>query len=175
MEQKEKPPPKHRFSNLLLRGKSLEFILLRPSITVPHFMAIHEMRTTVVNWKKSQVPCGYPAPIAVCVLLTSGFEWEWDDHFKSSGAFLSCDNRKVSFHSDYSCGTAAIRGTKELTDGQHFWEVMMTSLVYGTDMVGIILAVSLNGHENVYIFVLMCANCRPLFYLFWSLFHWCRW
>lgn len=73
-----------------------------------------------------------------CVLLTSGFEWEWDDHFKSSGAFLSCDNRKVSFHSDYSCGTAAIRGTKELTDGQHFWEVKMTSLVYGTDMVGII-------------------------------------
>lgn len=96
----------------------------------------------------------YPAPTAVCVLLTSGFEWEWDDHLKSSGAFLSCDNRKVSFHSDYSCGTAAVRGTKELTDGQHFWEVKMTSLVYGTDMVSIILAVAFHRHENVCIFIL---------------------
>lgn len=59
----------------------------------------------------------------------------WDEHFKSSGAYLSCDNKKVNFHSDYSCGTAAIRGMKELADGQHFWEVMMTSPVYGTDMV----------------------------------------
>lgn len=65
-----------------------------------------------------------------------GFDWEWDEHYKSSGAFLSCNKRKVSFHSDYSCGTAAIRGTKELSDGQHFWEVKMTSPVYGTDMVG---------------------------------------
>lgn len=36
---------------------------------------------------------------------------------------------------EYSCGTAAIRGTKELGDGQHFWEIKMTSPVYGTDMV----------------------------------------
>ncbi|XP_049419604.1 SPRY domain-containing SOCS box protein 3 isoform X1 [Epinephelus fuscoguttatus] len=70
----------------------------------------------------------------LCGEEDEGFDWAWDEHFKSSGAFLSCDNRKVSFHSDYSCGTAAIRGTKELTDGQHFWEVKMTSPVYGTDM-----------------------------------------
>ncbi|XP_037134428.1 SPRY domain-containing SOCS box protein 3 [Syngnathus acus] len=62
------------------------------------------------------------------------FDWVWDQRMKSSGAFLSCDDRKVSFHSDYSCGTAAIRGTRELTEGQHFWEVKMTSPVYGTDM-----------------------------------------
>lgn len=68
--------------------------------------------------------------------MFSGFDWVWDENSKSSGAFLSCDNRKVSFHSDYSCGTAAIRGTKELAEGQHFWEVKMTSPVYGTDMVG---------------------------------------
>ncbi|XP_052629371.1 SPRY domain-containing SOCS box protein 3-like [Harpia harpyja] len=35
---------------------------------------------------------------------------------------------------EYSCGTAAIRGNKELADGQHFWEIKMTSPVYGTDM-----------------------------------------
>lgn len=67
--------------------------------------------------------------------MFSDFDWVWDEHSKSSGAFLNCDSRKVSFHSDYSCGTAAIRGTKELTDGQHFWEIKMTSPVYGTDMV----------------------------------------
>ncbi|XP_022598818.1 SPRY domain-containing SOCS box protein 3-like isoform X1 [Seriola dumerili] len=70
----------------------------------------------------------------VCGEEDQGFDWVWDENCKSSGAFLSCDNRKVSFHSDYSCGTAAIRGTKELADGQHFWEVKMTSPVYGTDM-----------------------------------------
>ncbi|CAJ1080907.1 SPRY domain-containing SOCS box protein 3-like [Xyrichtys novacula] len=70
----------------------------------------------------------------LCGEEDQGFDWVWDEHFKSSGAFLSCDSRKVTFHSDYSCGTAAIRGSKELTDGQHFWEVKMTSPVYGTDM-----------------------------------------
>ncbi|KAK6300001.1 hypothetical protein J4Q44_G00300340 [Coregonus suidteri] len=47
---------------------------------------------------------------------------------------MTCDNRKVNFHTEYSCGTAAIRGSKELADGQHFWEIKMTSPVYGTDM-----------------------------------------
>ncbi|KAK1881896.1 SPRY domain containing SOCS box protein 3 [Dissostichus eleginoides] len=70
----------------------------------------------------------------LCGEEDQGFDWEWDERFKSSGAFLSCENRKVSFHTDYSCGTAAIRGTKELAEGQHFWEVKMTSPVYGTDM-----------------------------------------
>ncbi|XP_042252623.1 SPRY domain-containing SOCS box protein 3 isoform X2 [Thunnus maccoyii] len=70
----------------------------------------------------------------LCGEEDQGFDWVWDEHGKSSGAFLSCDNRKVTFHSDYSCGTAAIRGTKELAEGQHFWEVKMTSPVYGTDM-----------------------------------------
>ncbi|XP_037546768.1 SPRY domain-containing SOCS box protein 3 [Nematolebias whitei] len=70
----------------------------------------------------------------VCGEEDQGFHWVWDEGCKSSGAYLSCDSRKVSFHSDYSCGTAAIRGTKELSDGQHYWEVKMTSPVYGTDM-----------------------------------------
>ncbi|XP_070269386.1 SPRY domain-containing SOCS box protein 3 isoform X3 [Myotis yumanensis] len=63
------------------------------------------------------------------------FDWVWDDLNKSSATLLSCDNRKVNFHVEYSCGTAAIRGTKELGEGQHFWEIKMTSPVYGTDMV----------------------------------------
>ncbi|XP_051487927.1 SPRY domain-containing SOCS box protein 3 isoform X2 [Apus apus] len=62
------------------------------------------------------------------------FDWVWDDLNKSTATLLSCDNRKVNFHSEYSCGTAAIRGNKELAEGQHFWEIKMTSPVYGTDM-----------------------------------------
>lgn len=63
------------------------------------------------------------------------FDWVWDGNSRSTATLLTCDNRKVSFHSEYSCGTAAIRGSKELADGQHFWEIKMTSPVYGTDMV----------------------------------------
>ncbi|CAG04338.1 unnamed protein product, partial [Tetraodon nigroviridis] len=85
--------------------------------------------------QQQEVTPGLP-PCAECFCGEDdqGLDWEWDTHFKSSGAFLSCGNRKVSFHLDYSSGTAAIRGTKELADGQHFWEVKMTSPVYGTDM-----------------------------------------
>ncbi|XP_072535319.1 SPRY domain-containing SOCS box protein 3 [Salminus brasiliensis] len=64
----------------------------------------------------------------------SGCAWTWDEGGKSPAVFLSCSNRKVSFHPDYSCGTAAIRGSAELRHGQHFWEIKMTSPVYGTDM-----------------------------------------
>uniref|UniRef100_A0A8C1GZK7 SPRY domain-containing SOCS box protein 3 n=1 Tax=Cyprinus carpio TaxID=7962 RepID=A0A8C1GZK7_CYPCA len=60
--------------------------------------------------------------------------WVWDEESKSSSVTLSCSNQKVIFHSEYSCGTAAIRGAKPLRDGQHFWEIKMTSPVYGTDM-----------------------------------------
>ncbi|XP_060642335.1 SPRY domain-containing SOCS box protein 3 [Anolis sagrei] len=62
------------------------------------------------------------------------FDWVWDDLNKSTATLLTCDSRKVNFHMDYSCGTAAIRGNKELAEGQHFWEIKMTSPVYGTDM-----------------------------------------
>ncbi|MEE6497380.1 hypothetical protein FKM82_002732 [Ascaphus truei] len=62
------------------------------------------------------------------------FDWVWDDGSKSTATVLSSDNRKVSFHMEYSCGTAAVRGNKVLSKGQHFWEIKMTSPVYGTDM-----------------------------------------
>lgn len=65
------------------------------------------------------------------------FDWVWDASCRSTATLLSCDNRKVNFHSEYSCGTAAIRGSKELAEGQHFWEIKMTSPVYGTDMVNL--------------------------------------
>ncbi|XP_016063562.1 PREDICTED: SPRY domain-containing SOCS box protein 3 isoform X2 [Miniopterus natalensis] len=77
----------------------------------------------------SSLPPSIPSAVPV-----TDFDWVWDDMNKSSATLLSCDNRKVNFHVEYSCGTAAIRGTKELGEGQHFWEIKMTSPVYGTDM-----------------------------------------
>lgn len=75
------------------------------------------------------------------------FDWVWDASSRSTATLLTCDNRKVSFHSDYSCGTAAVRGSRELADGQHFWEIKMTSPVYGTDMVSL-QDLSITTREN---------------------------
>ena len=74
--------------------------------------------------------------VKVSLCFCPDFDWVWDDSSKSTASLLSSDSRKVNFHTEYSCGTAAIRGNKELADGQHFWEIKMTSPVYGTDMVG---------------------------------------
>lgn len=88
------------------------------------------------------------------------FDWVWDANSRSTATLLSCENRKVNFHSEYSCGTAAIRGSKELADGQHFWEIKMTSPVYGTDMVKLDFLFSLvtkncpRSRTNVY----LCLN-----------------
>lgn len=64
-------------------------------------------------------------------MAPTDFDWVWDDLNKSSATLLSCDNRKVNFHMEYSCGTAAIRGTKELGEGQHFWEIDLKRLRRG--------------------------------------------
>lgn len=50
---------------------------------------------------------------------------------------LSSLAREVTFHKHFSNGTAAIRGSTALTEDQHYWEIKMTTSVYGTDMVSI--------------------------------------
>ncbi|KAI1301393.1 SPRY domain-containing SOCS box protein 3 [Halotydeus destructor] len=61
------------------------------------------------------------------------YDWAWDAS-KSAGVQLKNSNRDVYFHSEYSCGTAAIRGDKPFEYDQFYWEIKMTSPVYGTDM-----------------------------------------
>ena len=63
------------------------------------------------------------------------FEWTWDTHHRSAAADISESEREVRFHVNYSSGTAAVRGSQLMTDRQYFWEVKMTTPVYGTDMV----------------------------------------
>ena len=75
------------------------------------------------------------------------FEWSWDKSCKSAATDLLDNSRDVRFHINYSSGTAAIRGNKPLFDRQHFWEIKMTTPVYGTDMVGLD-AISCNIKHN---------------------------
>lgn len=72
-------------------------------------------------------------------------EWRWDTNIYPSTS-LKHEDREVLFHPDYSCGTAAARGERQLANsGEHFWEVKMTSAVYGTDMVGLSTGYVLHG------------------------------
>lgn len=62
-------------------------------------------------------------------------EWKWDPETLSSSVCLTRGNKEVLFHPDYSCGTAAAKGSQPLTPGgEYYWEIKMTSAVYGTDM-----------------------------------------
>ena len=59
----------------------------------------------------------------------------WEKECKASATELSDDRRDARFHVSYSSGTAAVRGTQAMTNCQYFWEIKMTTPVYGTDMV----------------------------------------
>jgi len=69
-----------------------------------------------------------------CCLIAI-YDWKWDAINKSSACEISSDGRDARFHSNYSSGTAAARGSVAMTDRQYFWEIKMTTPVYGTDMV----------------------------------------
>ncbi|CAL1546151.1 unnamed protein product [Lymnaea stagnalis] len=73
------------------------------------------------------------------------FDWVWDPNVKHRGQATSLQEQghQVIFHKDYSCGTSAVRGQQPMEKDQYFWEIKMTTPVYGTDMmVGV-------GTENV--------------------------
>lgn len=71
---------------------------------------------------------------------SSDYDWKWDPTTLSSSVCLTRGNKEVLFHPDYSCGTAAAKGSEPLCQGgEYYWEIKMTSAVYGTDMVGHVL------------------------------------
>ena len=69
------------------------------------------------------------------LLCLSALEWSWDEQHISSAAKVQDDRRTVVFHPNFSNGTAAVRGTMPMKDGQYFWEIKMITPVYGTNMV----------------------------------------
>lgn len=62
------------------------------------------------------------------------FDWTWDDGSKSTASYIKEGDREVMFHIDYSGGTAAVRGNVKMHKDQYYWEIKMTTPVYGTDM-----------------------------------------
>lgn len=65
-------------------------------------------------------------------------EWTWDEKHSTSSIKLSDDNLNVTFHPVYSTGTAVAKGNKPLEKGRHhFWEILMITKIYGTDVVSL--------------------------------------
>ena len=61
--------------------------------------------------------------------------WCWDDGNKSSTVLIDDTGTEVSFHPIFSSGTDAVRGnTCFLQENIYYWEIKMSSAVYGTDM-----------------------------------------
>ncbi|KAK7482713.1 hypothetical protein BaRGS_00026011 [Batillaria attramentaria] len=80
------------------------------------------------------------------------FTWSWDQFSTTSDSTLQEDGREVIFHANYSSGTAAIRGTTPFREGHHFWEIKMTTPVYGTDMMVGVATADLNLDKYVHTF-----------------------
>lgn len=71
--------------------------------------------------------------------FSSKHEWTWDKKLSTSSIKLSDNNLEVTFHPVYSTGTAVAKSNKPLEKGRHhFWEILMITHIYGTDvMVGV--------------------------------------
>lgn len=102
----------------------------------------------------------------------AAFDWVWDISSKSFAAQIQNFNREVCFHTEYSCGTASVRGNSPMISDQHYWEIKMTSPVYGTDMmVGIGTGeVDLNRHRYTFCSFLG-SDCETWGLSYTGLFH----
>lgn len=90
------------------------------------------------------------------ILLLTEFAWVWslrEEGGQVGSVVLGERQRQITFNPEYSTGTATVRGQHPLSPGNHhYWELKMTSAVYGTDIV--------------------CSPVLPLFLnLSWSTLH----
>ena len=72
-----------------------------------------------------------------CVPLRYGCPdaWTWDAYDKSADVKVQTNEQRTAiFHPEWSNGTAAVRGTKILNYGRHYWEIKLTKRVFGTSM-----------------------------------------
>ncbi|KAL5103335.1 Kelch-like protein 3 [Taenia crassiceps] len=93
--------------------------------------------------------------------LSFAQEWRWAQPEDDRKAFaLFEDNKSVVFHPRSSLGTAVVRGSDLLSSGIHYWELKVTSPVYGTDvMFGIGLAdVCLTAYSSRFVSFLGLDN-----------------
>jgi hypothetical protein len=62
--------------------------------------------------------------------------WQWRSAEGCTATQVTSDGRQVHFHQGRSVGTAAVRGTQTFAlEQQYFWEVKLTSPMFGTDVV----------------------------------------
>ncbi|ODN04551.1 SPRY domain-containing SOCS box protein 3 [Orchesella cincta] len=63
------------------------------------------------------------------------FEWNWEKDGTGSTVVFHNNDRDVIFNPGFSVGTVAVRGTQPFKPGcHHYWEIEMSTEVYGTDM-----------------------------------------
>ncbi|CAL8123755.1 unnamed protein product [Orchesella dallaii] len=63
------------------------------------------------------------------------FEWHWEKDGTGSTVVFHNSERDVIFNPGFSVGTVAVRGTQPFKPGcHHYWEIEMSTEVYGTDM-----------------------------------------
>ncbi|XP_070555506.1 SPRY domain-containing SOCS box protein 3-like [Ptychodera flava] len=61
--------------------------------------------------------------------------WSWSKREKSHEVkLLGKRNRTALFHPNWSNGTAGVRGTRNINDGRHYWEVKVSQRIFGTSM-----------------------------------------
>ncbi|XP_076328529.1 uncharacterized protein LOC143234788 isoform X1 [Tachypleus tridentatus] len=100
------------------------------------------------------------------------FDWVWDHNQRSVNTNLQNGNREVRFHSEYSCGTAAVRGNQAMASNQHYWEIKMTSPVYGTDMMVGVGTETIDLDRHHYTFCsLLGSDCDSWGLSYTGLFH----
>ena len=65
-------------------------------------------------------------------------QWTWNDHDRSRQVrlfdYYGVPTSVAYFHPDWASGTAAVRGTRVLNNGRHYWELEVSNRVFGTSM-----------------------------------------
>ncbi|KAL3868904.1 hypothetical protein ACJMK2_041659 [Sinanodonta woodiana] len=61
--------------------------------------------------------------------------WTWNKKHKANEVQLNGNRGETAhFHPNWSNGTAAVRGTRCLNYGRHYWEIKVSQRIFGTSM-----------------------------------------
>ncbi|KAK4308304.1 hypothetical protein Pmani_019986 [Petrolisthes manimaculis] len=75
--------------------------------------------------------------------------WHWSRRHKSPEVLLYA--RTALFHPNWSHGTAAVRGSRQLNGGVHYWEVQVSQRLFGTAVMFGVCTASARLHANAFV------------------------